>query len=293
VRVIVSQAPGSSIDIAARVLAAELAPMWGQQLIVDNRAGGQNVIGAQAAARASPDGYTLFFGTSAALITNQYLFKSLPYDPQKDFAPVALIGLSVMVVTVNPAVPAGTLRELIELDKAAPGKLALAHEGPKSATGMVSRMLQLTAGTQFLEVQYNGAPKGIQDTIAGNTQIMMVSSAAVMSFLHRNALRALAVSTASRMPGLEHVPTLGQIFPGFDYNGWYAVVAPAATPSDIVQRINRDINRALGSGEAGRRLRELGLVFDNAGTPESTAEFFAAEHARWNRLIREIGLEPE
>lgn len=290
---IVSQAPGSSIDIAARILAAELAPMWGQQLIVDNRPGGQNVVGAQAAAHAAPDGDTLFFATCAALITNQYLFKSLPYDARKDFVPIAMIGLSVMVVAVNPAVPAHTLRELIALDKAAPGKLALAHEGPKSATGMISRLLQLTAGTNFLEVQYNGAPKGIQDTIAGNMQIMMVSSAAVMPYLQRNELRALAVSTASRMTGLERVPTLAQTFPGFDYNGWYAVVAPAATPFDIVQRVNRDINRALGSGEAGRRLRELGLVFDNAGTPESTAEFFAAEHARWNRLIRQIGLEPE
>jgi tripartite-type tricarboxylate transporter receptor subunit TctC len=291
--VIVSQAPGSSIDIAARVLAAELAPMWGQQLVVDNRPGGQNVIGAQAAARAAPDGYTLFFGTSAALITNQYLFKSLPYDPRKDFVPVALIGLSVMVVAVNPKVPAHTLGELIALDKAAPGKLALAHEGPKSATGMISRMLQLTAGTHLLEVQYNGPPKAIQDTIAGNTQVMMVSSAAVMPYLQRNELRALAVSTHAPIAGLERVPTLAQTFPGFDYNGWYAVVAPAATPSDIVHRVNRDINRALGSGEAGRRLRELGLVFDTVGTPESTAEFFGAEHARWSRLIREIGIEPE
>jgi tripartite-type tricarboxylate transporter receptor subunit TctC len=267
--------------------------MWSQQLVVDNRPGGQNVIGAQAAARAAPDGYTLFFGTSAALITNQYLFKSLPYDPRKDFAPVALIGLSVMVVAVNPAVPAHTLGELVALDKAAPGKLALAHEGPKSATGMISRMLQLTAGTHLLEVQYNGPPKAIQDTIAGNTQVMMVSSAAVMPYLQRNELRALAVSTPARIAGLERVPTLAQTFPGFDYNGWYAVVAPAGTPPDIVQRVNRDISRALQAGEAGRRLRDLGLVFDTVGTPESTAEFFAAEHVRWSRLIREIGIEPE
>jgi len=158
---------------------------------------------------------------------------------------------------------------------------------------MISRMLQLTAGTHFLEVQYNGPPKAIQDTIAGNTQVMMVSSAAVMPYLQRDALRALAVSTPAPIAGLERVPTLAQIFPGFDYNGWYAVVAPAATPSDIVQRVNRDINRALSSGDAGRRLRELGLVFDNVGTPESTAEFFAAEHVRWSQLIRRIGLEPE
>ena len=153
VRMIVSQAPGSSVDIAARLLAAELGRVWHQAVVVDNRPGGQNVIGAQIAARAAPDGYTLFFATSAALITNQYLIKAVPYHWQTDFVPVALIGLTVMVIAVNPQLPAKTIPELIALDKSDPGKLALAHEGPKTATGLVSRMFQRVAGTKFLEVR--------------------------------------------------------------------------------------------------------------------------------------------
>lgn len=293
VRMIVSQAPGTSVDIAARLLAAELGRGWRQSVVVDNRSGGQNVIGAQTAARAAPDGYTFFFATSAALITNPYLIKALPYHWQTDFIPVALVGLTVMVIVVNPLVPAKTIPELIALDKADPGRLALANDGPKAATGMISRMFQLTAGTRFLEVQYNGSPKAIQDTIAGNTQVMVVSTAAVSPHLARGELRALAVSSARRVSGLETIPTLSETFPGFEYNGWYAVVAPAETPADIVDRVNRDINRALTASAAGKRLKELGLVFDDAGTPESTAAFFAAEDARWGRLIHEIGLEPE
>ena len=293
VKFIISQPPGTSPDIVARLLAERLARLIGQQIIVDNRPGGQNVIGAQAAAKAAPDGYTYFFATTAAIVTNPLTFKSLPYDPERDFAPVAMIAKSPMVVAVNPGVEAKSLAELIALDRAQPGKLAAANEGTKTFSGMMSLMLNVTAGTSLLQVPYNGVTPAIQDTIAGRTQVVLVSSAALGPYLKRGELRPLAVSAARRVPGLESVPTLAETFPGFEYSGWFALLAPAGTPQAIVQRVNRDMDRVLAEPEMAQRLRDFGLVNEGAGTPETLGEFLRAERERWVKLVRTIGLQPE
>ena len=290
---IVSQPPGTSPDITARLLAERLGRLVGQQVIVENRPGGQNVIGAQAAAKSAPDGYTYFFATTAAIVTNPLTFKSLPYDPERDFAPVAMIAKSPMVVAVNPGVDARSLAELIALDKAQPGKLAGANEGTKTFSGMLSLMLNLTAGIRLLQVPYNGVTPAIQDTIAGRTQVVLVSSAALGPFLKRGELRPLAVSAAQRVPGLEEVPTLAETFPGFEYSGWFALLAPAGTPQPIVQRVNREMGRVLAEPEMAQRLRDFGLVNEGAGTPETLGEFLRAERERWAKLVRTIGLQPE
>ena len=293
VKFIISQPPGTSPDIVARLLAERLARLIGQQIIVDNRPGGQNVIGAQAAAKAAPDGYTYFFATTAAIVTNPLTFKSLPYDPERDFAPVAMIAKSPMVVAVNPGVEAKSLAELIALDRAQPGKLAAANEGTKTFSGMMSLMLNVTAGTRMLQVPYTGVTPAIQDTIAGRTQVVLVSSAALGPYLKRGELRPLAVSAARRVPGLESVPTLAETFPGFEYSGWFALLAPAGTPQAIVQRVNRDMDRVLAEPEMAQRLRDFGLVNEGAGTPETLGEFLRAERERWVKLVRTIGLQPE
>ena len=290
---IVSQPPGTSPDITARLLAERLGRLVGQQVIVENRPGGQNVIGAQAAAKSAPDGYTYFFATTAAIVTNPLTFKSLPYDPERDFTPVAMIAKSPMVVAVNPGVDARSLAELIALDKAQPGKLAGANEGTKTFSGMMSLMLNLTAGIRLLQVPYNGVTPAIQDTIAGRTQVVLVSSAALGPFLKRGELRPLAVSAAQRVPGLEEVPTLAETFPGFEYSGWFALLAPAGTPQPIVQRVNREMGRVLAEPEMAQRLRDFGFVNEGAGTPETLGEFLRAERERWAKLVRTIGLQPE
>ena len=290
---IVSQPPGTSPDITARLLAERLGRLVGQQVIVENRPGGQNVIGAQAAAKSAPDGCTYFFATTAAIVTNPLTFKSLPYDPERDFTPVAMIAKSPMVVAVNPGVDARSLAELIALDKAQPGKLAGANEGTKTFSGMMSLMLNLTAGIRLLQVPYNGVTPAIQDTIAGRTQVVLVSSAALGPFLKRGELRPLAVSAAQRVPGLEEVPTLAETFPGFEYSGWFALLAPAGTPQPIVQRVNREMGRVLAEPEMAQRLRDFGLVNEGAGTPETLGEFLRAERERWAKLVRTIGLQPE
>ena len=293
VKFIVSQGPGTSPDITARYLADRLSRLWNQSVVVENRPGGQNVPGAQAAARSAPDGYTFFYATTAAIVSNPYTFKALPYDPARDFAPVAMIAKSPMVIAVNPSVPAKSLAELIALDKAQPGRLAAANEGPKTFSGMMSRMLNLTAGMQLLQVPYNGVSPAIQDTIAGRTQVVLVSSAALLPFLKRGDLRPLAVSAGKRVRGLEEVPTLSETYPGFEYVGWFALLAPAGTPAAVIQRANRDMDRVLTDAEVAQRLYDLGLVNEGAGTPESLNEFLRAERERWGRLVKEIGLQPE
>ena len=292
VRLIVSQAAGTSPDIAARLIAERLSRLWSQSLVVENRAGGQNVIGAQAAARAAPDGYTFFFATTAAIVTNPLTFKSLPYDPPRDFDAVGMIAKSPMVVAVGAAVPVKTLAELVALDKSKPNTLSAAHEGPRTFSGMMSQALNLSTGMQVLQVPYNGATPAIQDTIGGRTQIVLLSSAAVAPFIKRGDLKPIAVTVGKRVAGLENVPTLAETYPGLDYAGWFAVLAPAGTPREVVLRFNRDLNLVLADAEVAQRLRDLGLVLE-PGTPEALNEFLAAERARWGKLVREIGLQPE
>ena len=292
VRLIVSQAAGTSPDIAARLIAERLSRQLGQPLVVDNRAGGQNVIGAQAAARAAPDGYTFFFATTAAIVTNPLTFKTLPYDPPRDFDAVGMIAKSPMVVAVGAGVPVKSLAELIALDKSKPNTLSAAHEGPRTFSGMMSQALNLTTGMQVLQVPYNGATPAIQDTIGGRTQIVLLSSAAVAPFIKRGDLKPIAVTVAKRVAGLENVPALAETYPGFDYAGWFAMLAPAGTPREVVLRVNRELNSVLAEPEVAQRLRDLGLVLD-PGTPEALNDFLAAERARWSRLVKEIGLQPE
>ena len=292
VRLIVSQAAGTSPDIAARLIAERLSRQLGQSLAVENRAGGQNVIGAQAAARAAPDGYTFFFATTAAIVTNPLTFKALPYDPPRDFDAVGMIAKSPMVLAVGAGVPVKSLAELIALDKSKPNTLSAAHEGPRTFSGMMSQALNLTTGMQVLQVPYNGATPAIQDTIGGRTQIVLLSSAALAPFIRRGDLKPLAVTVARRVAGLENVPALAETYPGFDYAGWFALLAPAGTPREVVLRVNRELNLVLAEPELAQRLRDLGLVLD-PGTPEALNEFLAAERTRWSKLVKEIGLQPE
>jgi tripartite-type tricarboxylate transporter receptor subunit TctC len=292
VRLIVSQAAGTSPDISARFIADRLSKLWGQGLVVENRAGGQNVIGAQAAARSAPDGYTFFYATTAAIVTNPLTFKSLPYDPPRDFDAVAMIAKSPMVVAVGAAVPAKTLAELIALDKSKPGMLSSAHEGPRTFSGMMSQAFNLATGVKALQVPYNGATPMIQDTVGGRTQIVFLSSAAVAPFIKRGDLRPIAVTVSKRVTGLENVPALAETYPGFDYSGWFAILAPAGTPKDVIAKVNRDVNQVLADPEVAQRLRDLGVV-PEPGSTEALSEFLAAERSRWTKLVKDIGLQPE
>jgi len=293
VRLLVPFGPGGVGDITARVVAQKIGASLGQQIVVDNRPGSGNIIGAQAAARATPDGYNFFCATAAPLVSNPYTFKSLPYDPVRDFAPVGMVAKISFILLAHPGVPARTLPELIALDKAQPGKLAFATDGPRNFSGMIAAWLNKLAGTRILQVPYAVMPIGMQDTLAGRTQLVILAVPSAAPFMKRGELRALAVSSAQRIPGYEEVPPIADTFPGFDFIGWFAMVAPAGTPSAIVQRINSELDRALKDPEIVQRLRDVGFYTDGAGTPGALSDFLRAERERWSRVVREIGIEPE
>ena len=292
VRWILAQPSGASVDIAARVVAERLARTWGQQVVVDNRPGGQSVIGAQAAARAAGDGYNYFFATTAPLATNPFTFKALPYDPVRDFVPVAKIGSAPFVVAVNTAVPARSVAELIALAKSRPGKLALAHQGPRSLGGIISQALALTAGIDLLQVPYNVQGIAIQDTIGGRVQVLVLSTGILTPFMKRGDLRPLAITGAKRVPGLD-APPIAETFGGFDYVGWYALLAPKGAPAAIIRRVNRDLDQVLAEPDIAGRLRDFGIYTEGAGAPEEVGRFLRIERERWGKTIRAIGIEPE
>ena len=292
VHLVLSQPPGSSPDIVARLIADRLTKLWDKSVVVENRPGGQNVVGALAVAKAPADGYNFYYATTAALVINAYTFKALPYDPKKDFVPVGMIGQSPFLIAANPALAATNLAELVAYAKANPGKISVATEGPKTFSGMMADMFFSTTGVNMVAVPYSGVQPGILDTVAGRTQLTVQAVAATTVHLQRNALRPIAVTSAKRVPGLEQVPALGETYPGFQYSGWHAIVAPTGTPADVIRRFSADLAAVLRDPDLVKRLFDLGIIAD-AGTPEQLGEFLAAEHVRWAKLAKDIGVVPE
>jgi len=290
---IVSSAAGGTPDIVARLLAEHESGTLGQQVLVDNRPGATNLIGAEAAARAPADGYTMFFVTAATLVTNPYTFKSLPYDPDRDFVPVAMVGKTAFMVLVNPQVPARDLRELVALDHAKPGNLSLATDGTRNFSGMISAWLNKLAGTQIQQIPYQAMPQGVRDTVAGRTQVVILAVPSALPFLKRGDLRALAVTTDFRLPGFADVPPVAETFPGFNFLGWFAVVSPRGTPEAAVQRMNKAVDEALKDPQVTGRLADLGVITHGAGTPKELADFIQTDRVAWGKLVHAIGIEPE
>ncbi len=293
VRVIVSLAAGGTPDILCRIIAERLSRDLGQQFVVENRPGGGNVIGAQLAARAEPDGYTLFFATAAALVSNPYTSKSLPYDPMKDFVSVAMVGKIPFLILANPGVPARTMADLIAYDRADPGKLAFATDGPRNFSGMLSAWLNKAAGTHFVQVPYATMPQGVQDVIAGRVQLTILAVPSAAPQINAGTLRPIALSFSDRIPQFPNLPTIRETVPGVELIGWFALVAPAATPAPIVERLNREMAKALGDQELKKKFWEQGLFVEGAGTPETTGQFIRSQYELWGKVTHDIGMQPE
>ena len=286
-------AAGSAPDILSRIVAEQLARALGQQVLVENRPGAANIVAAQTAARAAPDGYTLFFGTSLALAVNPHTFKSLPYDAGADFTLVAMICKAAFFVLAHPDVAAKTLPELIALDKTKPGQLAVAVDGPKNSSGMLAAWLNKQTGLNLLLIPYATMPQGIQDAISGRVQLAIVAGLTAAPLVERGSMRALAVSSASRIPGYEQVPTIAETLPGFEFLGWFVLAAPAGTPVAIVDRLNREMDQILKNRELVKRLADLGFYVDSAYTPQATADFVRSQRDKWGEIVRAIGITPE
>ncbi|HYS51604.1 MAG TPA: tripartite tricarboxylate transporter substrate-binding protein [Burkholderiales bacterium] len=288
VRMIVPQAAGGMADIVARVISSPLSRELGQQVIVDNRAG-DGTLGAQAAARASADGYTYLFATAPVLAINPYMAKILPYSPEDDFASVAMVGLSPFALIASPELNVNSLAQLIALAKANRDKIVFASPGLRTLPGMLGEMLKIRAGISLLNVPYNSVP----DTIAGRTHLAIQGIPAIAAVVQRGQLRALAVTSHRRLPELPEVPTFSETLPGLEFNGWFAVVAPTGTPREAIQRMNLEFNRILLDGEMEQRLRALGLYTEGTGAPEEIDSFLKGERAFWSRVVRELKIEPE
>lgn len=293
VKFILSQPAGSGPDNVARLLADRLAPKLGQPLVIDNKPGGQNVIGAQAAARSAADGSNFYFATTAALVTNRHLFKTLPYDPVADFEPVAFIARSPFAVLVNAQSPITSFNDLVARSKASPGKVSLANEGPRTFGGIIARFLNVKTGMQTNLVQYASVAVAIQDVLGGHADAVVADLASTAQLVRQGRLRLLAVTSATRLPGWDSVPALAETLPGFELTGWFAVVAPKGTPAAATSRMNREINALLADRGTADRMLSMGPIADAMGPPAQLAAFLDREHERWASVAKEIGLLPE
>ncbi len=294
VRLIVPTGAGHAVDIVARILATGVSQTLGQTVFIENMPGASGFIGAQTTARAEPDGYTFLFAPASLLSSNMYLFKSLPYDPAKDFTAVAMVcDKGPIVVSVNPDLPVKTIAELIAYGKANPGKLSYAVDASGGFAIATARLLNKRGGIGMVEVPYRSSPQMAQDTMAGTIQLMVSSIPPVAGAEKAGKLRWLGVSSAQRFPGLERLPTIAETLPGFQIDGWFVVVAPAGTPAPILQKLNREIDAVFKSQEVRARALGFGLGVSDAGTPESTQAFIRAEQERWRGLVTELGMEAQ
>ena len=295
ITVVVSQAAGNSPDELCRIIVDKMGKALGQQFVVENRPGAANLVGTQAVARAAPDGYTFLFATSAALVTNPYTFKKLPYDPIKDFVPVAMVARSNHVLLVNPDVKANTLFELIALEKSAPGSLSMAVDGARNISGLIAQSINKQAGTSFVLVPFNTTTNAVQDSVTGRIQVTIQSASVAEPFIASNSLRPLAVAGSTRMPSLPDVPAISETLNSVDLQGWFMFMAPAGTPPEIVQKLSAEVARAISSPEVQERAHTLGfdVRIGDAVTPGGAEQFLKTELASTGKAIQGLGIQPE
>jgi tripartite-type tricarboxylate transporter receptor subunit TctC len=293
IRLIVPFPPGGSTDILARALSDKLSQGLGQPVVIDNRPGAAGSIGAEAAARAAPDGHTLMMGHLGTLAVNPAIYKNLPYDPVKSFAPVSLMAIVPSVLVVNPSLPVTSAAELIAYARAHPGKLAYGSAGNGSTSHLTTEYFKLVTGTDILHVPYKGVGPMLTDLVSGQLSMGLNGAPSVMQHVNAGRLRALAVTSLKRLEALPQVPTLDEAgVRGFDASGWYGLVVPAGTPQAIVARLNAEVGRAMQTAELRARLDSEGALAA-PGTPEEFAALIRAEIARWDTVLKRAGVQAQ
>ncbi len=293
IRWIVTYPPGGPTDVVARAIGARLTEAWGQQIVIDNRAGAGGVIGTDLAAKAVPDGYTLLFGTSAGLTINPALSNKLPYDAVKDFSPVSLLVLNPQILVLNNAIPANTVKELIAYAKARPGQLNYASVGQGSPNHLGMELLKALAGIDLVHVPYKGTGPAITDLLGGQVQLMFNSMPSVLPLVKSGKLKGLAVGSAQRSPAIPDIPTVAEAgVPGFENVTWYGMFAPAKTPHDIIVKLNQQVVKILAEPEIAQRLASQGAE-PRSSTPEELVKFMRMESARWKKVIQAAGIKLE
>jgi tripartite-type tricarboxylate transporter receptor subunit TctC len=294
IKLIVPTGPGAATDVMARLVADGVSRTLGQPIIVENIAGASGIPAHQTAARAAPDGYTLLFTNTSGMAVNPISFKQLPYDPTRDFTAVALVcSLGPQMLSVNTSLPVSTVSELIAYAKANPGKLSIAFDNTAGAASFAAKLFNKRADLGLVEVPYRSAAQMTTDVASGINQVMMSSIAAANAVVEAGKVRRLAVTSGKRFPNLPDLPTLQETVPGIVMNGFFAIVAPAGTPAELVARLNREIDRYLTGSDIQVRLLSLGLATEGAGTPASADQAIRREQADWRALGTELGIEPQ
>ncbi len=289
VRVVVSYAPGGATDIVARLVAQKLTESMGRSFIIDNVTGAGGVIGDSTVARAAPDGYTLL-GTSSTFAINPAVVAKLPFDPIKGFAPIALVARAPFMLVVHPSVPAKSVKELVALARANPGKLDYASAGHGTAVHLAVELFNSMAGVKMMHIPYKGSGLALIDLLSGQVQLTFANVLSSRAHVQAGRLRALAVSSAKRSAVLPELPTVSESgVPGYDTASWYGYLAPAGTPQPIVQRLNAEIINSIKSPDMSERLATDGAE-PVGSTPEEFGQYLASEITRWRRVVKVAGV---
>ena len=289
VTVIVPQAPGSASDTVARLLAAELSPRLGQQVVVDNRPGGALMIGMEMTARAAPDGYTIGYAPVGGLVISPNVSGKPPYDSNKDFAAIIMTAFNTMLLASNPNLAVKNVRELIDYAKANPNKLSSASSGNGTPGHVGMELFKLMTNTQIVHIPYKGGAAGITATISGEVHLMMESLNSITPNAKAGRVRPLGVTGSKRVAVLPDVPTIAEAgVPGYEAMTWNGIVAPAGMPRAMIDRLNAEINRALAEPGLQQKLAAIGAE-PAGGTPEEFAKFIRSEYAKWGDVVRRSG----
>jgi tripartite-type tricarboxylate transporter receptor subunit TctC len=293
IRIVVPGGVGGVIDVRARWLAERLGPALHQPVIVDNKPGAGGNIGTELAARSAPDGYTLVIVHQGTMTMNPHLYARTGYDPFTDFIPITRLGVGPLVLAVNPAVPAHTVSELVSLAKAQPGRLSFGSPGVGTPPHIAGELFKRMAGIDITHVAYRSGGQEESDLIAGHISMSIEGTNVQLPWIRSGKLRALAVTTAHRSPALPGVPTMAEAgVPGYNFQGWVGIAAPARTPAPVVDRLYREISVILASQEAREWFSEYGLE-PGAESPTDFAELVRDEYVKWGKTIRDAGIKAE
>jgi tripartite-type tricarboxylate transporter receptor subunit TctC len=293
IRIVVPYPPGGTSDILARSLAEKLTASWGQPVVVENKPGANGNVGAEFVAKAPADGYTLLLADIGALSISPSVYPTLPFDPVRDFAPVTMVAYSPHILVVHPSVPAATVQELIALAKSKPGKLNFAISGVGGAPHLAGVDFALRSGIQWEYIPYKGGSQAIADVAGGQADVTLNGMLATYPLVKGGKLKLLAVSSGQRMSAIPDVPTIAESgLPGFETGSWQGVVAPAATPRDVVARLNAEIARIFGTTDMRDNLGKQGAVV-RTNSPDEFGAFIRTEKAKWAKVVKDANVKIE
>ncbi len=291
VTIVAPYAAGGGADLIARLMAQKLSERLGQSFVVENRLGAGGVIAANSVAKATPDGYTLFVGASTQLAIQVTLHKTLPYDPAADFAPIALLASVPFVLIVNPTLPVHSVADLIKLAKEKPGQLTFGSSGVGGPPHLFTELLETMTGIKMTHVPYKGSAPALVDVAAGQVPLMFSDFAPALGMIKAGKLRALAVTTAKRVPSQPDIPTMQEAgVPGFEALPWQMIVARAGTPGPIVDLLNAQVKSIMTGGDTPDRITKMGMLPADTGTPAGLKKFVETEVARWGNIVRAAGI---